>query len=147
MFFVTVILYLYLSYCVTLRALSYTRCNTAQSVMQVFLLVSHPASRCLNIQFICAHLSVHGCAGQKKRCVQAHSWPTQNLVQYFFIYLKRALVENVPLAGPQCVFTLLITHSDVQQHTNMPNIKRLKDYILKEYYCVGYINIKMSYMS
>ncbi len=39
---------------------------------------------------------------------------------FVFCYLKSVLVEN---AGPQRAFTLLITHRDAQQHTNMPNIK------------------------
>ncbi len=44
--------------------------------------------------------------------------------------------------GPQHTFTLLITRK--QQKTNMPKYKQIKDYSVKEYYCAGYINIKMS---
>ncbi len=40
-----------------------------------------------------------------------------------FFYLKSVL-ENAPLgADPQCAVTLLITHRDAQQHTNMANVK------------------------
>ncbi len=50
-------------------------------------------------------------------------------------------------AGPQCALILLITHRDVQAAHKSAKYKKIKGYSVKEYYYVGYINIKMSYMS
>ncbi len=43
-------------------------------------------------------------------------------------------------ADPQRAFTLLITHTGAHKHAKY---EKLKDYNVKDYYCVGYINLKM----
>ncbi len=59
----------------------------------------------------------------------------------FFCYLKSALVENAPLGGSTThVHFAYYTKGRTAAHKHA-KYKKCKDYSLKEYYCVGYINV------
>ncbi len=61
----------------------------------------------------------------------------------FYFYLKSVLVENAPLGGSTMrVHSAYYTQGCAAAHKHA-KYKKLKDYSVKEYYCVGYINIKM----
>ncbi len=107
---------------------------------------SHPAPRCLNSKCICALI---GRAGMKTRCyfeelkidsVIDLKPGLKSMAQYLFCYLKSTLVENAPLAGSTtCIHYAYYTQGCAAAHKHAKY-----NYSVKEYYCVGCINIKMS---
>ncbi len=107
---------------------------------------SHPVQRCLNRKCISADLCAHGHAGLKKGvfsgALMARFYFEELKIDCAINQLKPGLkspglksmaIKKMRLwAGPQRRFTLLIIQWDVQQHTNMPNIKKFKDYSVKK---------------
>ncbi len=102
---------------------------------------SHPVPYCLINKCTCTHLFAHGHAGLKTRSVLAHCYcyyikVTENncaidqhkcglksMAQYLF-YLRGMFV--LCTMGAKCAWhthSSYYTYRDMQQHTNMPDIK------------------------
>ncbi len=117
---------------------------------------SHPAPRCLSSKCICAHLCAHGHAGLKTRCVQSHCWrvailrnwnrlrhwPTKtwskvNGALFVFFVFKSALICTYRRVHNARTLCSSHTQERAAAHKHA-KYKKLKDYNVKDYYCVCY---------
>ncbi len=126
-------------------ALSYTRRNAAPSVTQVVFAsfsptqfsFSCPAAHSLNSKCICPHgragLKKEMCSGAllarcyfeelKIDCAIDQLKPSlKSMAQYFFCYLKSALVEN----GPMGTCSLCLLHTGTHSSTQTCQILKIK---------------------
>ncbi len=65
----------------------------------------------------------------------------------FFLLFKECVSRKCASGLVHNAHSLCSLHTGTHSSTQTCQTLKLKDYSVKEYYCVGYINTKMSYMS